>query len=670
MSTLHKNKKHLTSLVQGFNESVAQFPNRPMLGHRPKSYDANGKPVWEADYVWQSYRRISERRVAFGSGLLGVYRDVCGGAVTDRFNVAVYSVNRPAWAITDLANMSYALTTVPLYDTLGASASEFILNHSKPPVLVCSFDKIESVIGFVHKCPSVKVIISMDDVLPQIAQTFTVLKKWALDKGVKLLSFAEVEGIGAKAKIDFPKLNSDDVCCISYTSGTTGDPKGAMISHRNVYSMIMHASDSGVSFDENDVYISYLPMAHVYEKVMFTGLTACGAAVGFYRGDVALLLDDIATLKPTIFCSVPRLLNRIYDKIQSQANGASALKSFLFNKAVSAKIANYETTGQISHGVWDALVFRKVQAALGGRVRFICSSSAPIHPNVVKFLTVAFGCEVREGYGQTESSGAISFSLLGDRDFGHVGAVISGQELKLVSVPEMGYNAKDNKGEVWVRGSIVFKGYYDDEEKTREAITKDGWLKTGDIARLDDLGRLTIIDRKKNIFKTPQPFLQLSQGEYIAPEKLENVYVKAPSVSQMFVHGESLRSELVAIAVLDPETCIPLGRKLGILPADTPDPGLTVPGTPVNPHVRTLAQSAQFKKIVMAELQLAAADAKLAGFEVVKDVYLEAEAFGVENDLLTPTMKLKRRMAVEKYKDQIADMYKNIETNGKLVAKL
>ncbi|KAJ3198614.1 Long chain acyl-CoA synthetase 7 peroxisomal [Entophlyctis luteolus] len=609
MSTLHKNKKHLTSLVQGFNESVAQFPNRPMLGHRPKSYDANGKPVWEADYVWQSYRRISERRVAFGSGLLGVYRDVCGGAVTDRFNVAVYSVNRPAWAITDLANMSYALTTVPLYDTLGASASEFILNHSKPPVLVCSFDKIESVIGFVHKCPSVKVIISMDDVLPQIAQTFTVLKKWALDKGVKLLSFAEVEGIGAKAKIDFPKLNSDDVCCISYTSGTTGDPKGAMISHRNVYSMIMHASDSGVSFDENDVYISYLPMAHVYEKVMFTGLTACGAAVGFYRGDVALLLDDIATLKPTIFCSVPRLLNRIYDKIQSQANGASALKSFLFNKAVSAKIANYETTGQISHGVWDALVFRKVQAALGGRVRFICSSSAPIHPNVVKFLTVAFGCEVREGYGQTESSGAISFSLLGDRDFGHVGAVISGQELKLVSVPEMGYNAKDNKGE-------------------------------------------------------------LSQGEYIAPEKLENVYVKAPSVSQMFVHGESLRSELVAIAVLDPETCIPLGRKLGILPADTPDPGLTVPGTPVNPHVRTLAQSAQFKKIVMAELQLAAADAKLAGFEVVKDVYLEAEAFGVENDLLTPTMKLKRRMAVEKYKDQIADMYKNIETNGKLVAKL
>ncbi|KAJ3237601.1 Long-chain-fatty-acid--CoA ligase 5 [Chytriomyces hyalinus] len=658
-SDKRKEKMHITTLMQGFQETVTQFANRPCLGHRPKTVDpSSGKVVW-GNYVWQSYRRVSERRVNFGSGLVGIVKETSPGE--ERFGVGIYSINRPEWAIADLANISYGLVTVPLYDTLGATASQYILNHSTPPVLICSYDKLENVVGFIHLCPSVKALVSMDEVTPATSSAFGILKKWAADKGVSVYSFAEVEALGAKARLPFVVPKPDDVCCISYTSGTTGEPKGAMLTHKNLVSMLQSSLDHGIDYNENDVYISYLPMAHVYEKVAFTALTGMGAAVGFYRGDVGLLIEDIATLRPTVFCSVPRLLNRIHDKIHAQANSTTAFRAALFKKAVDAKIENYEASGILTHSIWDALVFRKVQAALGGRVRSIASSSAPIHPGVLSFLTVAFGCEVLEAYGQTEAAGGITMQVKGDRDSGHVGSVLTSLELKLVSVPEMNYFAKDNKGEVWARGPTVFKGYFKDEAKTREAVTEDGWLKTGDIGRLDELGRLYIIDRKKNIFK-------LSQGEYIAPEKIENVYIKASTVVQMFVHGESLRNELVGIAVLDPETCIPLGRKLGLLPANTPDSGVILPGAPVNPHVVTLAQNPEFKKYVMKEMAAVAANAKLAGFEQVKAVHLVGEAFGVENGLLTPTMKLKRVDAVKKFSKEIEAMYKDIEANAKPVS--
>ncbi|KAI8609930.1 hypothetical protein BC830DRAFT_1148206 [Chytriomyces sp. MP71] len=662
MSKLHKEKLHIKTLTEGFTDTVKKYPNRPALGHRPKSVDASGKVAW-GNYQWQSYRRVSERRTNFGSGVVSLVRDILKDGDT-RFHVAIYALNRPEWAITDLANMSYGLITVPLYDTLGAQASQYILNHAAPPVLVCSYDKVEGVVSYIQDCPSVKLVVSMDDVNPSNAEAFGILRKWAADKGVALYSFAEVESLGAKTRLPFYVPKPDDICCISYTSGTTGEPKGALLSHWNIVSMVQAVVDHGIDLNENDVYISYLPLAHVYEKVTFAGLTGMGAAVGFFRGDVGLLIEDIAALRPTVFCSVPRLLNRVHDKIWAQATSSTALRTTLFKSAVNAKLTNYGARGEVKHSIWDAIVFRKVQAALGGRVRIIMSASAPIHPSILRFLTVAFGCDVLEGYGQTESSGALTMQQVGDREAGHVGSVLTGNEIKLVSVPEMNYFAKNNQGEVWARGSTVFKGYYKDDAKTRETVTEDGWLKTGDIGRIDEKGRLYIVDRKKNIFK-------LSQGEYVAPEKIENVYIKASTIYQMFVHGESLRDELVGVAVLDPEACIPLGRKMGLLPANTPDPGTTIPGAPVNPHVETLAKSPQFKKFVEQDMLAVAREAKLAGFEYLKGVHLVAEAFGVENNLLTPTMKLKRPEAVKKYFKEIAEMYKTIEANTKpMVAKL
>ncbi len=362
---------------------------------------------------------------------------------------------------------------------------------------------------------------------------------------------------------------------------------------------------------------------------------------------VALLVDDIAALKPTIFASVPRLLNRIYDKIINGAlNSGSALKAFMFNQALSAKKHYLRAEGCLTHTVWDPLVFAKVKGVLGGRVRLMISASAPIAGDTLEFLRVGFGCEVLEAYGQTESCGGLTCSLQGDYSLGNVGYPSTCCQVKLVSVPDMGYLAKDLKGEIWVKGPAVCKGYYKEPEKTAETITTDGWLKTGDIGSFDKKGRLSIIDRKKNIFK-------LSQGEYVAPEKLENIFVKSALIAQIYVHGDSLQNELVAIVIPDPENTAKWAIGQGIIPANTPLDQFLNPAAPCKLFI-DLCKRAELNKAIVEDLTKIGQKAKLRGFEYVKAVYLDAFPFSIESNTITPTFKLKR--------DQIAVTYFYLET--------
>jgi long-chain acyl-CoA synthetase len=250
-----------------------------------------------------------------------------------------------------------------------------------------------------------------------------------------------------------------------------------------------------------------------------------------------LLLDDIEAFGPTVFAGVPRLYNRLFDKINAAMDSAGGLKKALFNRAYAAKSANLAATGQLTHALWDRLVFSKIAAKLGGRCRLMVTGSAPIAANVMAFLRVCFSCAVVEGYGQTEGAAAATTTLVSDQSqAGTVGVPLCCVEIKLVDVPEMGYTSKDvsngvptPRGEIWVRGSAVFAGYYKDAERTKEAL-QDQWLLSGDIAMWTPDGQLKIVDRKKNIFK-------LAQGEYIAPEKIENIYGRAKYMAQIYVHG-------------------------------------------------------------------------------------------------------------------------------------
>lgn len=259
------------------------------------------------------------------------------------------------------------------------------------------------------------------------------------------------------------------------------------------------------------------------------------------------LLDDIQELKPTLFISVPRLYNRIYARLVASTIEAPGFKGIISRRAVADKIANMKSGKGLQHKFWDALIFNRVRNVLGGRVKLMVTGSAPIDSQVLDFLRIAFCCEILEGYGTTEST---AFGTLTERgDYEHSGTVGRPRylsQLKLIDVPEMGYFTKSAppRGEICLKGPFVFKGYFKDDEKTKEALLPDNWLATGDIGEVTSDGNLRIIDRKKNLFK-------LAQGEYIAPEKLENVYTKSKYVSQIFVTGDSLKSSLVAIVVPD-----------------------------------------------------------------------------------------------------------------------
>uniref|UniRef100_A0A8C9FMH7 Long-chain-fatty-acid--CoA ligase n=1 Tax=Pavo cristatus TaxID=9049 RepID=A0A8C9FMH7_PAVCR len=455
--------------------------------------------------------------------------------------------------------------------------------------------------------------------------------------GVEILALQEAEELGRNNIRKPVPPSPEDLCIVCFTSGTTGNPKGAMLTHENVVAnaaAFLRTIEDTVECTSSDVSISYLPLAHMFERVVQTVMYSCGAKVGFFQGDIKLLTDDMKTLKPTVFPVVPRLLNRIYDKVQSGAN--TPVKKFLLNFAATMKMIEVKQGIIRNDSLLDKLVFKKVQETMGGRVRIMVTGAAPISPSVLKFLRSALGCQVFEAYGQTECSAGCTFSMPGDWTTGHVGPPLVCNIIKLDDVEEMNYFSSNNEGEVCIKGPNVFKGYLKDPEKTAEAIDKDGWLHTGDVGKWMPNGTLKIIDRKKNIFK-------LAQGEYIAPEKIENVYIRSVAVAQVFVHGESLRSCLIGIVVPDAETLPEFAAKLG-----------------VKGSYEDICKNPAVKKAILEDLVRLGKAAGLKSFEQVKDLYIHTELFSVENGLLTPTLKAKRAELVKVFQKQIEALYSSM----------
>lgn len=462
--------------------------------------------------------------------------------------IGIYSQNRPEWILYEQACYSFSLVVVPLYDTLGPDACAFIIRQTEMSIIVVEDDVKAAML--LEKSPrSLKIIVSIKPIRQ------TTLER-ARSRGVQIFSFIDVEKLGAKGNHPEVPPTAEDLCTVCYTSGTTGNPKGVMLTHGNVVAgvcaVILQMGDHRIR--AGDVMISFLPLAHMFERCCENGMYYVGGCVGFYSGDIKELTNDLKMLKPTVMPAVPRLLNRVYDKIQNDIN-VSGLKRALFNMALKAKEKEIARGVLRRNGCWDKLVFKKVHQAFGGNLRLMVVGSAPLAGNVLTFMRCALGCLVLEGYGQTECTGAITLTVQGDHVPNHVGPPVSCNAVKLVDVPEMEYFANQNTGEVCVRGSNVFHGwvtpwhrnwctliliasiflsYYKDAEKTAEAIDSEGWHHTGDVGMWLPNGTLRIIDRRKHIFK-------LSQGEYIVPEKIENIYTLSQYVNQVYVYGESLK---------------------------------------------------------------------------------------------------------------------------------
>uniref|UniRef100_A0A673JU25 Arachidonate--CoA ligase n=1 Tax=Sinocyclocheilus rhinocerous TaxID=307959 RepID=A0A673JU25_9TELE len=543
--------------------------NGPCLGFRKP-----GEP-----YQWISYTEVAERAQVLGSGLLAK-----GCKPNPQQFVGIFAQNRPEWVIVELACYTFSMALVPLYDTLGLDAMVHILNLAEISMVICDKeDKAESLLKNKEKgvTPTLSCLVLFN---PFSAALLERGRKC----GVEILQLSQIMVRNIPPK-------PQDLAVVCFTSGTTGTNQflSFYVAHLNPCSLLYCA-----------LSLSLLQVS------MFCH----GARVGFYQGDISLLMDDIKTLKPTFFPVVPRLLNRIYDKILGSVT--SPLRRALLHYAVRRKQAELSSGVVRNNSMWDRLIFNKIQASLGGNLRFILTASAPISPTVLSFLRATLGCLIFEGYGQTECTAGCTFSMPGDWSAGHVGAPLPCAMVKLTDIPDMNYYAKNGEGEICIRGHSVFRGYLKDEERTGEALDADGWLHTGDVGQWLPNGTLRIVDRKKHIFK-------LSQGEYIAPEKIENVYTRCVPVLQVFVHGDSLQSCVSLFP--DPEVFVDWAKERGIVGS-----------------YEELCQNPDVKKAVLEDMTAVGKEAGLKSFEQVKDFYLHPEMFSVSNGLLTPTLKSKR----------------------------
>ncbi|KAJ3684394.1 hypothetical protein LUZ61_013558 [Rhynchospora tenuis] len=613
------------TLHDNFVSAVERFRDHRYLGTRVRPDGTVG------EYKWMTYGEVSTSRSAIGSGL--IYHGIPQGS-----SIGLYFINRPEWMIVDHACAAYSYISVPLYDTLGPDAVEFIVNHASVQAIFCVPQTLSILLSFVSKLPSVRLIVvvgGVDESMPPLQST----------NGIEVIAFSKLQSEGQKALQPFRPPKPQDIATICYTSGTTGTPKGVVLTHSSLIANVAGSSLS-IDFGPSDVYVSYLPLAHIYERVNQIGLVHHGVAVGFYQGDNLKLIDDLAVLRPTLFASVPRLYNRIYAGIINAVKESGGMKERLFNAAYNSK-RKALLNGKSPSPIWDRLVFNKIKEKLGGRVRFMSSGASPLSPDVMEFLRICFGCEILEGYGMTETSCVISVMDIGDKLIGHVGSPNPSIEIKLVDVPEMNYTSDDvphPRGEICVRGHSVFRGYYKDEVQTREVIDEDGWLHTGDIGLWLPGGRLKIIDRKKNIFK-------LAQGEYIAPEKIENVYAKCKFVAQCFVYGDSFNSALVAVVCVEPDVLRSWAASQGIKYDD----------------LGQLVKDPRACAAVLAEMDEVGKEAQLRGFEFVKAVTLVLEPFTLENGLLTPTFKIKRPQAKAYFAKEIADMYAQLSSSSEAI---
>uniref|UniRef100_A0A671MA40 Long-chain-fatty-acid--CoA ligase n=1 Tax=Sinocyclocheilus anshuiensis TaxID=1608454 RepID=A0A671MA40_9TELE len=586
------------TIYEFFHRGLRESKNGPCLGSR--------KP--KQPYEWLSYSEVIERAENLGSAFLHK------GHSKDREPyIGIFSQNRPEWTISELACYTYSLISVPLYDTLGTEAIGYILEKACISTVVCDVPEkakllLDCVSGRQH---TVKTLILIENFAADLVSR-------AQQCGIDIISLKDAE-------VNKPQIppQPDDLAIICFTSGTTGNPKGAMLTHRNIVSN--SSAFIYVTKVNTDVHISYLPLAHMFERVVQGVILMHGARIGYFQGDIRILMDDLTTLKPTVFPVVPRLLNRMFDKIYGQAN--SPLKRHILEFAFRRKENEMKSGIMRRDSVWDKIIFKKVQASVGGHVRMMLTGAAPISAPVLTFLRAALGCQT---YLDIHCSGCV-FTL----------TLITLMCVLLVVCLHVIFHKFDKFlccfWQVCVRGPNVFKGYLKDPEKTKEALDEDGWVHTGDIGKWLPNGTLKIVDRKKHIFK-------LAQGEYIAPEKIENIYIRSEAVAQTFVHGDSLQACLVAIIVPDPDFLPGWAKKRGI-----------------EGSYEELCKNKEVKKAILEDIVKLGKESGLKSFEQVKDIALHTEMFSIQNGLLTPTLKAKRADLRNHFRKLIDELYSNIK---------
>ena len=583
------------TLISMFEDAIQQYGNKPALAHKPKG----------GTYLDISYTELGESVEAFSRGLnaLGVEKN-------DR--VAILSENRPEWAITDFGSLKVGAVTVPMFSTLTAAQVSYILKDSGAKIICVSTEKqLEKCLSIRDAVPTLEQIIIFDSIESEPPEGVTHFE------GVCELAGERPDNAASEA----------DIATIIYTSGTTGNPKGVMLTHANFISNVA-ACKSLIDVSETDALLSFLPLSHVFERLGGHYVPLFSGAKIAYAESTFTVAQNMKEVAPTVMLSVPRLYETMHERILRAVQEGSALKQKIFHwgvsvgSAVSSAIQQGKKPSailQLQQNIADKLVFAKLKEATGGRLRFFVSGGAALPQSIAEFFHAA-GILILEGYGLTETSPVISMNHPGKWKFGTVGAQVPGIEVQI---------AED--GEILTRGPHVMKGYFNNDAATAEVIDGDGWFHTGDIGIIDEDGFVKITDRKKNI-------IVLSNGKNVAPQPIESELVRSPFISQVMVVG-SERKNLAALIVPNFDALKAWAAENSIETSD----------------LSAMLQTREVQQHIQSEIRSRLTD--FADFEQVRRFALLAKEFSQEDDEMTPTLKLKRNVIIEKYGDVIAGMY-------------
>lgn len=589
----------MTEVKRLFDFPYFQLENAPLN----KSLVTKKNGVWEA-ISSQEYVDLANK---MSRGLLRL-----GVQPNDKIAI-ISSSNRSEWHITDIGILQVGAQNVPIYPTISENDYEYILNHSEATYCFISDKELLDKINAIKDKTSLKEVYCFEE-LPGC-------KNWE-----ELLDLGEDTSNQEEVASRMKAVDQDDMATLIYTSGTTGKPKGVMLSHRNVVSNVLFSSHR-VPFEFGTyTSLSFLPVCHIFERMILYLYQYYSVSVHFAES-IDKLSDNLKEVQPHVISAVPRVLEKVYDKIIAKGSSVGGIKQKLFFWALELghKFEPYGENGwwyETQLNIARKLVFSKWKEGLGGKVELVVSGSAALQPRLTRVFAAA-GIPVMEGYGLTETSPVIAVNDQRNHNFkiGTVGKVLPGIEVKI---------AED--GEILTKGDSLMKGYYKDEERTREAIDKDGYFHTGDIGELDEEGFLKITDRKKEIFKT-------SGGKYIAPQLIENKMKQSRFIGEIMVIGEG---EKMPAALIQPDF-------------DFVREWTKRKNIEVGPSNEDLIKNQQVIERIQKELDLY--NEKFGKWEKIKKFELTADVWSIEGEHLTPTLKLKRRNIIKLYQNLYDQIY-------------
>jgi long-chain acyl-CoA synthetase len=592
----------LNSLPEMFFEQSRRFEDAALLW-------AKRNDRWQS-MSWREVRELVEA-VAAGLRTLGVKKG-------DR--VALVAENRPEWLIADIGIMAAGAITVPAYTTNTADDHAHVLSDSGARLAIVSTAALaRTVLPAAERTGSTRTIVTLEPILP------------APMTGIDILTWGKLLDQGRNARgscrTSANPSARNDTACIIYTSGTSGKPKGVMLSHGAILCNCMGAHEFLKELPdfgrERESFLSFLPLSHSYEHTAGQFLPIAIGAELYYAEGVEKLVPNLAEVRPSIMTAVPRLYEAMHARIQRGVAHANGLQRWLFDKTLSLGRKRYESPATLSlsekalNALLDRVVREKVRQRFGGRLKAFVSGGAPLNYDIGLFFT-ALGLRIMQGYGQTEAAPVISCNRYDKNKLHTVGPPLNGAEVRIAE-----------EGEILVRGELVMQGYWNNPRATAETI-QDGWLHTGDIGVIDVDGYIQITDRKKDIIVN-------SGGDNLSPARVEGMLTAEPELAQAMVYGDR-RPHLVALVVPDPEFVKEWARANG-----------------KSPSVAVLANDDTFNKALHDVIERV--NRNLSVIERIRHLIVAPEPFTIENEMMTPTMKLRRHVIIDVYGEALERLY-------------